>query len=177
MEVRLIVKRVFPIIAALVLSATTGAFAQATQPVPAQLPQPVPQQPVTQPAVPDGQQPYEATLVSASGTTAQVQFADGSTKSYTVDANTATMLSSAKGKHVAFRVLKGNMQLAKDVKWATVTAVKDGTATVKDASNNVATVPVSADVQSKLQASIGQLVGYAVIGNTMVLTVDSAPPN
>lgn len=122
------------------------------------------------------QQPYQATLTSVSGTTANVQFADGTSKTFTVDANTSAALNASVGKHVAFRVLKGALQVARDVKWATLTAVKDGVATLKDASDKTTTVPVTATSQATLQASIGKLIGYTMVGTTLVVTSDQAPP-
>lgn len=192
-------KFILPIVAAVAFAGMSAiASAQVMQPKvppvpqapPIQLPQTPAQPPVQPPAQPPttqtqsdtqtsvaaGQQPYQGTLTSVNGTTAKVQFADGTSQTYTVDATTSAALNGQTGKHFAFRVLKGQLQVAKDVKWATVTDVKDGVATLKDASQKTTTVPVTASSQTTLQADIGKLIGYTMIGTTLVVTSDQAPP-
>ena len=63
------------------------------------------------------------------------------------------------------------------MKWATVTDVKDGVATLKDATQKTTTVPVTGTTQSQLQAAIGKTIGYTMIGSTVVVTSDQAPPH
>ncbi len=151
-----------------------------TQPSPpAQVPAPLKQQPAPITDLSASMQPYEGTLSSVNGTTAQVKFADGTSKSYTIDATTSASLSAQIGKPLAFRIVQGNMQLAKDVKHATLQNVKDGVAILKDPSSKAtSTAKVTSDTQTQAEASVGKTIAYTVGANdTLILVSDQAPPN
>ena len=112
------------------------------------------------------------------GDTAQVKFADGSSQSYPVGANGGDSLNGAVGKTIAFRVVQGTLQVAGDVKWATLAALQNGTATLRDATNTTTTLTVDAATQAQLQSRVGKKIAYTVKGtNQLMLASDQAPPN
>ena len=115
-----------------------------------------------------GTQPYQATLMNTNGDTAQVRFANGATQSFTVDSNTKAELSAAKGKQIAFRVVKGSLRLAQDVKWALLERVRDGVATLRDIAGNVSSYAVSAATAAQLQGTVGKPIAFTLNGNTML---------
>ena len=155
-----------------------------------QVPQPVPQAPTTQqqppmhPSTPVqaqagmslDAQAYQGTLVGVSGATAMVQFTDGSTQSFNIDSSASASLNGSLGHPIAFRVVKGAMQVAKDVKWATLTAVKDGKATLRDATNQTVTLNVDSATETQLQSSVGKSIAYTLNGNSLLIASDKAPP-
>ncbi|HVA27560.1 MAG TPA: hypothetical protein VNF68_05240 [Candidatus Baltobacteraceae bacterium] len=121
--------------------------------------------------------PYQATLSGINGSAIQVQFGGGVTESFAVDANADAALSAQVGKPIAFRLVKGALQVADDAKWATLEAVKGGVATLRDAENRSVNYNVSAETAAQLQGSVGKKIAYVASGNAIVLASNQAPPS
>lgn len=68
------------------------------------------------------------------------------------------------------------MHVANDMKWATLAALKDGKATLQNASKQTQTLAVDAATQAQLQGMVGKSIAFTVNGNALLMASDQASP-
>ncbi|HTU69350.1 MAG TPA: hypothetical protein VMF11_03430 [Candidatus Baltobacteraceae bacterium] len=118
---------------------------------------------------------HQATLESTSGGTAKVRFANGATQTYNLSTGESAALRPSIGKAIAFRVVKGTMQVAKNTEWATLQAVRNGVATLRDKAGKLTNYTVNAATAAQLQGMVGQPIAFTLNGNMMLFASDQAP--
>ena len=103
------------------------------------------------------------TVTAVSGTAVTIAFSNGTTKTYTVSAQTAARLQSYRNKTVAFRVHNGALSLigqGTPPLRGTLTAVNGTTAQVRLANGTTQTYTVTAQQAAWLQTHLGKSIAF-----------------